>query len=1196
MGIQGLLQTVVRSRDFAELRAGLRRGMSEQAAIGLVGSQKASYIAGLYQDIKQNTDLKKGPLLVITYTAYQAERLYTDLTAFIPEQELFFFPPQDVFVYEEVTRNLDILRERLLSYRALVDKATPVLVMPIQALAEKLIPSDVFFSASFTIDLETRVNLESLTTQLVAMGYERVDMVESPTHFGIRGGIVDIYPLTEEKPIRIELFDDEVDSIRQFDPTSQRSTENIKAIRITPANEFILPEALRKRGLAALRQQVDLQVRRLRRVGNAEGAMELEERFVAQLEKLEEGILFEGIEQHKPCFYSDLGSVFDYLNHGYVIFDEPARINEHLRSLLSDFQESYKILLDKGRILPGVSDNYHDWPSILSAAKRHHIIYLAALSKRAPGMNPVKTVSVQARPPESFYGKFDLLQESAKRWKEDGFSILMVVSTKERGHRLVETLKDYDILSTYVPVVDSQLHSGNVLVSTGNLEAGFELPQMKTVVLTENEIYGRPRHSRRARTAEEGVRITDYGALREGDYVVHVNHGIGLYLGVQTLQVAGVHKDYLVIQYAGADKLYVPTEQVRLLQKYIGSEEGPPKLYKLGGGEWAKVKKRVKESVQELAEGLLQLYAQRQTIKGHQFSPDTVWQGEFEDAFPYQPTPDQLRAIEEVKNDMESAKPMDRLLCGDVGYGKTEVAIRAAFKAIMDGKQVAVLVPTTILAQQHYHTFLERFEGYPAIIHVLSRFQSPQEQAASLEQLKAGKVDVIIGTHRLLSQDVVFRDLGLVVVDEEQRFGVAQKERLKALRQSVDVLTLTATPIPRTLHMSLVGVRDMSLIETPPENRFPIRTYVVEYNDEMTMEAIHRELARQGQVYFVYNRVQTIDQMASRILKIVPEARLAVAHGQMDESRLERIMLDFMHGEYDILLCTTIIETGMDISNVNTLIVYDADHMGLAQLYQLRGRVGRTNRVAYAYFTYRRDKLLSETAEKRLQAIKEFTELGSGFRIAMRDLEIRGAGNLLGPEQHGFIASVGFELYCRLLEESIAELKGEAKKEPPEPVIDLDLDAYLPDTYVTDAAQKVELYKRIAAIGSRDEVTEVLEEIEDRFGEAPVPTHSLLAIAQIKAMAKQVGIGSISRKEDLVTIRMLSGLNLSEAAVRELSRAFRGKIRILGSRGSLIRFRCHTRDGLELIRELEEIVASIQEITIGKASVHKLPEEAGRKL
>ncbi|NLY30451.1 MAG: transcription-repair coupling factor [Firmicutes bacterium] len=1180
MGMQGLLSTITQSEDFAQLRSGLRLGLAEQAVIGLVGSQKASYIAGLYEEVKGNLQLKKGPLFVITYTIYRAEQLHADLMSFIPQEDLFFFPPQEVYVYEEVTRNLDILRDRLLGYRGLLERSTPILIVPIQALAEKLIPPEVFLSQTFTVNMESRVDLEELSARLVNMGYQRVDLVDAPAQFSIRGGIVDIYPLTEELPVRVELFDDEVDSIRRFNPETQRSTEKIPGFKVVPASEFILPESVREEGIETLRQQGDLQVRRLERAGNAQGAVELEERLAAHLEKFEERVAFEGMEQHKPYFYTNLVSLLDYADFGYVIFDEPARINEHLRSFLSDFEESYKGLLEKGRLLPGTADNYHDWSSIINGARRHYLLYLAALSKRAPGMSPLQTINVHARPPDSFQSKLDRLAASLRGWQQEGYSTVIVVSTEERAQRLVEVLKDYDIVSIFVPEVTAGLISGNVLVSTGNLEAGFELPRSRLVVLTENEIYGRSRRTRRSRSIEGGVRITDYSALREGDYVVHINHGIGRYLGIQTLEVAGVHKDYLVVQYAGADRLYVPTEQVGLLQKYVGSEDGPPKLYKLGGGEWARVKKRVKESVHELAEGLLQLYAQRETIQGFQFSPDTVWQAEFEAAFPYEPTPDQLKAIEEVKRDMEAPKPMDRLLCGDVGYGKTEVAIRAAFKAIMDGKQVAVLVPTTILAQQHYRTFIERFEGYPAIIHVLSRFQSPIEQAASLKQLKEGKVDIIIGTHRLLSKDVVFKDLGLVIVDEEQRFGVAQKERLKQLRKSVDVLTLTATPIPRTLHMSLVGVRDMSLIETPPENRFPIRTYVIEYNDEVIREAIQRELAREGQVYFVYNRVQTIDRMAAHIMDLVPEARLAVAHGQMDENRLERIMLDFLHGEYDILLCTTIIETGMDISNVNTLIVYDADQMGLAQLYQLRGRVGRTNRVAYAYFTYRRDKLLTETAEKRLQAIKEFTDLGSGYKIAMRDLEIRGAGNLLGPEQHGFIASVGFELYCRLLEESIRELKGEVKQEPPEPVIDLDIDAYLPDSYVADPAQKVEFYKRIAELDSRDEAGELLEEIEDRFGEAPAAAYNLLAVARIKVLARELGIGSISQKRDQFIIRMLSGLDVPEAALRRLPGLPGKKLRFLARRGSQLRFRSLTRDGQEVLGDLEQVLVAMREALV----------------
>lgn len=1177
MALQGLLRTVMRSEEFRRLQGGLRHGLAEQAVIGLVGSQKASYIAGIRAELEEQKGTEAAPLMVVTYSSHQAERLYDDLISFIPVEKIFLFPAPEVYVYEEVTRNLEITRERLRTYKALREKQGPVIIVPVQALVEKLIPPEVFYSPSFVLDMDSRVELSELTSRLVAMGYERVDMVEGPAQFSIRGGIIDIYPLTEQNPVRVELFDDEVDSIRFFNLESQRSIEKIKEVHILPAREFILPEVARRRGIQALREQGDLQARRLQRAGSSEAAAILEERLAIHLEKLEEGVYFQGIEQYKPEFFPQLVSLLDYMEHGCVVFDEPVRVSEHLHAFLSDFRDSYNVLLEKGRILPTVNDNYLDWHSLINRAKRHVILHLSTLSRRVPGMNPVQSINVHARPPESFHGKLEMLKNGAQRWRQDGFGVLLIASTEDRCRHLVGSLKDYDLMTVYAPEVDSQLRPGNIVVSVGHLEAGFELPRMKVVVLTENEIFGRPRRRRRTRPAEEGVRISDFADLEEGDYVVHVNHGIGQYLGVKTLEVAGVHKDYLVVKYAGEDRLYVPIDQVNLLQKYIGSDNQPPRLYKLGGSDWAKVKKKVKDSVKELAEGLLKLYAERQTIQGHRFAPDTVWQKEFEEAFPYQETEDQLRAIEEVKRDMEKPKPMDRLLCGDVGYGKTEVAIRAAFKAIMDGKQVAFLVPTTILAQQHHRTFLERFEGYPTVIEVLSRFQSPAEQVDILRRLKKGQVDIIIGTHRLLSKDVEFKDLGLVVVDEEQRFGVAQKERLKELRKSVDVLTLTATPIPRTLHMSLVGVRDMSLIETPPENRFPIRTYVVEYNDEIVREAIQRELARQGQVYFVYNRVQSIDQMASHLMELVPEARIAVAHGQMDEARLERIMLDFLYGEYDILLCTTIIEAGMDISNVNTLVVYDADQMGLAQLYQLRGRVGRTNRVAYAYFTYRKDKLLSEVAEKRLQAIKEFTELGSGFKIAMRDLEIRGAGNLLGPEQHGFIASVGFELYCRLLDESIKELKGEVVRQPPEPVLDLNIDAYLPDTYIPDAAQKVDIYKKVVAISSEQEAADLLEEVEDRFGDVPAPVRHLLAVAELRVLARRAGVAAVSAERGEVVIKLLAGLTLPDGKRRELIRQYGGRLCVLGSKSLQLRLRTGSCREEQVLADLAKILKTLGE-------------------
>ncbi|NLW46335.1 MAG: transcription-repair coupling factor, partial [Firmicutes bacterium] len=660
--------------------------------------------------------------------------------------------------------------------------------------------------------------------------------------------------------------------------------------------------------------------------------------------------------------------------------------------------------------------------------------------------------------------------------------------------------------------------------------------------------------------------------LKAGDYVVHISHGIGQYMGIETLEIAGGHRDYLRIQYAGEDRLFVPTDQINMLQKYVGVEDVPPKLNKLGGGDWQKVKNRVKESIRDLAEELLDLYAQREVTPGHEFTPDTVWQYEFEESFYYEETPDQLKAVSEIKKDMERPKPMDRLLCGDVGYGKTEVAMRAAFKGIMDGKQVGVLVPTTILAQQHFLTFRDRFAGFPVNIKVLSRFQTTKEQNKIIDGVLSGEVDLLIGTHRLLSADVHFKDLGLLIVDEEQRFGVVHKEKLKELRQNVDVLTLTATPIPRTLHMSLVGIRDISLIETPPRDRYPIRTHVLEYNEEVIREAIQRELDRQGQVYFVYNRVESIEKMAGYLQNLLPKARISIAHGQMDEDQLERVMLDFYDYEVDILVCTTIIETGLDISNVNTLIVYDADRFGLSQLYQLRGRVGRSNRIAHAYFCYRKDKVLSENAEKRLAAIREFTELGSGFKIAMRDLEIRGAGNLLGPEQHGQIASVGFELYCRLLDETIRERKGEAVPELPEPVVEIPVDAYIPDSYITDGKQKVDIYKKIAVAGTVQQVDEITGEIIDRFGTPPKPVENLLNTAKLKALARELGFASIAKERAEVIGKLHVGLGVDYERILSILQKYKSQFRYQPGRPPLFRWRA----GVSLDDLLKVIINSME--------------------
>ncbi len=778
----------------------------------------------------------------------------------------------------------------------------------------------------------------------------------------------------------------------------------------------------------------------------------------------------------------------------------------------------------------------------------------------------------------------NVLKSEMERWQKSGVKVMMLASSEERIERVRRVLYDYGI--------------NEPMIVQGNLGSGFELPSIHLAVITEGEMFSQKQ--RKARKISKGIdnaeRIKSYTELKIGDYVVHQNHGIGKYMGIGTLEVSGIHRDYMHILYAGGDKLSVPIEQIDLIQKYVGSEDKEPKVYKLGGNEWTRVTNKVRSSVQNIADDLIKLYAERQSAAGYGFEKDTQEQHEFEEMFPYEETRDQLRAIEEIKKDMEQNRPMDRLLCGDVGYGKTEVAIRAAFKSAIEGKQVAVLVPTTILAQQHYETFRERFANYPLNIQVLSRFRSRKEQNETIKGVRAGTVDVVIGTHRLLSQDLVFKDLGLLIVDEEQRFGVTHKEKLKKLKTNVDVLTLTATPIPRTLHMSMLGVRDLSVIETPPENRFPVQTYVVEHSQTLTREAVERELARGGQVYYLYNRVQGIQEMAAQISMLVPEARVGIGHGQMSESELEKTILDFLDGEYDVLVSTSIIETGVDIPNVNTLIVHDADKMGLSQLYQLRGRVGRSNRIAYAYFTYQRDKVLTEVAEKRLQSIKEFTELGSGFKIAMRDLSIRGAGNLLGAEQHGFIASVGFDLYSQMLAEEIRKRKvtvlGEEDTSLKEgnTVIDLSIDAYLPSEYIYDSIQKIEIYKKVAAVTSFDDASELEDELLDRFGELPEAVVNLLSVARLKVYGKMYGIDSMIRRGDDVTLNFYEGSlgALDTAKLAKVGNSFERRVQFDRDAKASIRVKSKDLSDKQLLDLLEQFLKEAKQSFKSKGELHNV--------
>ncbi|MDD4503873.1 MAG: transcription-repair coupling factor, partial [Clostridiaceae bacterium] len=848
------------------------------------------------------------------------------------------------------------------------------------------------------------------------------------------------------------------------------------------------------------------------------------------IEKLRQGIHFEGIEKYSPYFPDKNYSLIDYMKDCIIFIDEPNRIKQRCETIAFEFREHFNKLLEDGEVLSGQFDSLFTYEDILLRMQKEKRVCLNALYKSNSDFNPQKVISITSRSMHPFHGKISMLMEEIAVWKKQKYRVLILSGARDRGLRLASDLRDRDIDAVYKDELDIELKEGHVVILPGILNNGFDFPSVKYAVISDKEAFG---SKRKKVEKKKGKVINVFTDLKVGDFVVHENHGIGQYIGIEKLKIDNMIRDYLHIKYSGNDKLFIPTDQLDMIQKYIGSEDKGPKLNKLGGAEWMRVKTKAKKAIETMAMDLLKLYAERQQAIGFTFSQDTRWQKEFEDMFQYQETQDQLRCIEEIKQSMENPKVMDRLLCGDVGYGKTEVALRAAFKCVMDNKQVAILVPTTILAQQHYNTCIERFANFPVNIDVLSRFKTHTEQNKVIANIRNGNVDIIVGTHRLLQNDLTFRDLGLLIIDEEQRFGVTHKEKIKSLKKNVDVLTLTATPIPRTLHMSLIGIRDISIIEEPPEERYPVQTYVMEHNEEVIRDAITKEVGRGGQVYYLYNRVRSIQKVAAKIKMMIPEARVAVAHGQMEEKILEDTMLDFYNNEYDVLVCTTIIEAGLDIPNVNTIIISDADKMGLSQLYQLRGRVGRSNRLAYAYLTYQRDKVLNEVAEKRLQAIREFTEFGSGFKIAMRDLEIRGTGNLLGREQHGHMEAIGYDLYIKLLEDSVRELKGEELTETVDTSIELQISAFIPESYITDENQKIEIYKKIAYIGSQEDLYDIEEEIEARFEDLPKVVRNLLDISYIKHLAGQCGVVSISQKKNYIIVKFNSDKSIKpQTAIR----------------------------------------------------------------
>ena len=1076
-----------------------------------------------------------GNRIIVTFQEQRAKEIYEEYRFFDPKAA--YYPAKDILFYQS-----DIRGNAL---KMLAEEPACTIITTFDGLMNPMPVPENFIQSVIKVAVGDTLNLEELVKHLVELVYEKNYQAETMGEFSVRGGILDIFPLTEDNPFRIEFWGDEVDSIRSFDAESQRSIENLEEISIYPACELVLTVQERQAGIGRILKEADKVSAKLRKEMKTEEAHRIKSTAAQIAEEAGELGISAGLDAYLSYFCEERVSLLDYFNReNTIIFvDELAHSIERGMVTETEFSESMKQRLEKGYILPGQMRELFSCKEILAKIETMACISLVALDLKNSHVDIKEKFTINSKTVNPYNNSFELLVKDLTRYKKNGYRVILLSGSRTRAKRLAEDLLAEELNAFYSEDFDHEVKPGEIMTGYGKIKKGYEYPLLKFVVISESDIFGGEKKKKKHRRTYEGEKIASFTDLNVGDYVVHENHGLGIYRGIEKIEVDKTVKDYIKIEYAGGGNLYILATQLELIQKYAGADAKKPKLNKLGGQEWNKTKTKVRGAVKEIAQDLVKLYAMRQDQDGFVYGPDTVWQREFEEMFPFEETEDQELAIEATKKDMESTKIMDRLICGDVGYGKTEIAIRAAFKAVQDGKQVAFLVPTTILAQQHYNNFVQRMKDFPVNIDLLCRFRSSAEQKKTVEALKKGSVDIIIGTHRLLSKDVVYKDLGLLIIDEEQRFGVTHKEKIKQLKTNIDVLTLTATPIPRTLHMSLIGIRDMSVLEEPPMDRVPIQTYVMEYNEELVREAISRELSRGGQAYYVYNRVKEIADVAAKIAELVPEANVAYAHGQMKETELENIMYRFINGEIDVLVSTTIIETGLDISNVNTMIIHDADNMGLSQLYQLRGRVGRSNRTAYAFLMYRRDKMLKEVAEKRLAAIKEYTELGSGFKIAMRDLEIRGAGNLLGAKQHGHMEAVGYDLYCKMLNEAVKEAKGMEVAESFDTSIDIDIDAYIPMGYIPNEMQKLDIYKRIAGIETADESEEMLEELIDRFGDPPKSVENLLYIARVKSMAHHLYFTDISQKGDALRFTLYEKAKINVAAIPEFTASFNNHVK-----------------------------------------------------
>lgn len=1015
--------------------------------------------------------------LILAEDERRAREIYEDYRFY--DRKVYSYPAKDLLFFQADIHGNLLICQRMKVIKALLEEKELTVVTSIDGCMDFLESLEKIKEQLIHYESDSTVDTEQLKNQLVALGYERVGQVEMPGQFSVRGGIVDIYCLTEENPWRIELWGDEIDSIRSFDPESQRSLENLEELTIYPAVEHIGDK--------------------------------------------------------------DMVSFLDYFpeERTIIFLDEPNRLTEKGGAVEEEYRQSRMHREEKGsRNLP---ENWLcSFEQLQKELNKRNCISVCALEPKQAGWKVREKFYLEVKSISAYNNSFELLVKDLHQYKKQGYRIALLSGSRTRAERLAKDLQEEGLAAFYGQDYDREICPGEIMVVYGHAKKGFEYPLIKFAVMTESDIFGQEQKKKKKKKNYSGSRIQDFAELSIGDFVVHEKHGLGIYRGIEKVEVDRIVKDYIKIEYRGGSNLYIPATQLDCLQKYSGADASKaPKLNKLGTQEWNKTKSKVRGAVKNIAKELVELYAVRQEKEGYVCGPDTVWQREFEEMFPYEETEDQLSAIEDAKRDMESTRIMDRLICGDVGYGKTEVALRAAFKEVQESRQVAYLAPTTILAQQIYNTFVQRMKEFPVRVELLCRFRTPAQQKKAIEDLKKGQVDVIIGTHRILSKDVQFKNLGLLIVDEEQRFGVTHKEKIKQLKKDVDVLTLTATPIPRTLHMSLIGIRDMSVLEEPPMDRMPIQTYVMEYDEETVREAINRELRRGGQVYYVYNRVTDIADVALRIAKLVPDARVDFAHGQMSERELENVMYSFVNGDIDVLVSTTIIETGLDISNVNTMIIHDSDRYGLSQLYQLRGRIGRSNRTAYAFLMYRKNVMLKETAEKRLAAIREYTDLGSGFKIAMRDLELRGAGNLLGAQQHGHMNAVGYDLYCKMLNEAVKEAKGIHTMEDFETSVDLNVDAYIPDSYISNEFQKLDIYKRIAGIETQQDYDDMLEELLDRFGEPGKAVLNLLAIAKLKAIAHQGYVTEIKQTGKIVRFTLYEKARLNTEGFPALMQKYR---------------------------------------------------------